>query len=121
MQAFYAPTVVVMHPREALKFQVAKDTSERYLFARFSEMFPNVSVVQDANVPVTLGAGTNESFILVGDLKAAGYYFNRQPLTLDSSSDAGFFTDETVFRAVMRYGFAVVQPDGVEILTGVQP
>jgi HK97 family phage major capsid protein len=121
VQALYMPTVVVLHPREWLKFKVAKDLQDRYLFASFAGMFPDAQVVLDPNLPTTLGTGTDESVIIVGDLRSGAYVFNRQPLTLDASSDAAFLSDETVFRAVRRWGFSVVKPDAIEVLTEIAP
>ena len=72
-------------------------------------------------MPTNLGAGTNESIIIVGNFKAGGYFFSRSPLVIEASRDAAFVTDETVFRAVERYGFAAVAPGAFETLTGITP
>jgi len=117
---FFAPDTIVMHPREAVKFDLARDSTGNYLFPDgVSGRYSNL--VLDANVPTNLGAGTNESVIIVGNFRAGGYFFSRSALTIDASRDAGWVTDETIFRAVERYGFAVVVPGAFEILTGILP
>jgi HK97 family phage major capsid protein len=111
-----------MHPREWVKFSLAKSTTGEYLFAG-ADLAGRLgaSIVLDANIPTNLGAGTNETVMIVGAFKAGAFFFEREPLRIDTSSDAGFFTDETVFRAEERYGFAVVQPSAFELLTGITP
>jgi HK97 family phage major capsid protein len=112
---------VAIHPRDLTKFDLAADTTNRYLFeGGLARQLPNL-VVPDANIPTNLGAGTKESIIIVGDFDAGGYFFERQPLTIEASRDAGWHTDETVFRGVERYGFALVVPGAFEILTGITP
>jgi HK97 family phage major capsid protein len=123
-QRFETADTVVMHPRDAVKFTLARDggTTGSYLFpGGVGALFPGVTVVLDANIPTGLGVGTNESIIIVGAFRRGAYFFSRQPLTIDASSDAAFVTDETVFRAVERYGFAVVLPSAFELLTGITP
>ena len=98
--------------------ELAVDASDRYLFdGGITEALAGsgIDVVVDANVPTKLGAGTNESF------KAGAYFFQRTPLVVEASREAGWVTDETVFRGVERYGFAVVRPSAFELLTGITP
>lgn len=59
--------------------------------------------------------------MIVGAFQPGAYFFSRQALTLEASPDAGWTTDETVFRGVERYGFAVVVPGCFEVLTGITP
>jgi HK97 family phage major capsid protein len=120
-QKFYQADVAVLHPRDIVKFQTAKDSQGQYLFPSLDGLFGSAEVVVDANIPTNLGAGTNESVILVGAFKPGAYFFQRQALTIDSSRAAGWTTDETVLRGVERYGFAVVVPGCFEVLTGVLP
>jgi HK97 family phage major capsid protein len=122
-QRFEPVDTVVVHPRDALKFGLAKTTTNEYLFpGGIQAALPSeVDLVLDANLPTNLGAGTNESVMIVGGFRRGAYFFSRTPLTIDSSQDAGFATDETVFRGVERYGFAVVVPGAFEVLTGITP
>jgi HK97 family phage major capsid protein len=105
------------------KLDVATTTTNEYLFpgGLAAHLPPGVELVVDANIPTNVGAGTNETVILVGEFRAGAYFFQRQPLTIEASSDAGFTTDETVVRGVERYGFAVVLPGAFEVLTGITP
>jgi len=112
---------VVVHPRDVAKFDLAVDTQNRYLFEGGLAALLGAKLVVDANVPTNLGAGTNETVIIVGSFRDGAHFFERTPLTIDSSQDAGWVTDETVFRAVERYGFAVTRPEAFEVLTGITP
>lgn len=117
---FYEPDTIVVAPRDLVKFDLAVDAQQRYLFeGGLSGQFPGT--VPDANIPTNLGAGTNESIIIVGAFRPGAYFFRRTALTIEASRDAGWTTDETVFRAVERYGFAVIVPGAFEILTGITP
>lgn len=121
-QAFYDADAIVMHPRDVVKFELAQATDNTYLFPEgILERYRPAEVIVDANIPTNLGAGANESVMIVGNFKAGGAFFQRQPLTLDASSDAGFTSDETVFRAVERYGFAVLDPSAFQVLSGILP
>lgn len=120
-QRFFEPDTVVIHPRDAVKFDLAIATDGTYLFpGGVNNLFGNATVVLDANLPANLGAG-NESIMIVGTFKPGAYFFSRHDLRIDTSSDAAFFTDETVYRAVERYGFAVVNPGAFELLTAITP
>ena len=115
---------VAVHPREVVKFALAKATgSGEYLWPTgVQAAFPEgVTLVADPNIPSNLGAGTNESVIIVGGFERGAAIFNRQPLTVESSREAGWVTDETVFRGLRRYGFAVLVPGAFEILTSITP
>lgn len=123
-QRFESVDTVVVHPREAVKFALAKATgSGEYLWPNgIQAALPEgVKLVADANLPSNLGAGTNETVIIVGDFRRGAAIFNRQPLTIEASREAAFVSDETIFRAVRRYGFAVLVPGAFEILTTVAP
>jgi HK97 family phage major capsid protein len=123
-QRFEPVDTVVVHPRDTVKVDLATASgSGEYLFpGGLSAALPDgVDLVLDANLPSSLGAGTDETVILVGGFKRGGYFFSRQPLTVDASRHAGWTTDETVFRGVERHGFAVVVPGAFEILTGITP
>ena len=122
-EKFYAETelTVLLHPRDATKFDIAEDAEQRLLFSGgLGQALGPVRVVVDANIPANTGAGLNESRILVGAFREL-YFFSRQPLTVESSRDAAWFEDATVFRGVERYGAALVKSEAVEVLTGITP
>ncbi len=123
-QRFEPIDTVVVHPRELVKFALATATgSGDYLWPTGVQaaLPAGVTLVGDPNIPANLGAGTNETVMIVGGFRRGAAIFNRQPLTIDASREAGFVTDETVFRAVRRYGFAVLVPGAFEVLTGITP
>jgi HK97 family phage major capsid protein len=117
------PVSVVVNPRDVVKWSLALDSQNRYMFegGLAAALPPNVSLIVDANVPTNLGAGTNESVIIVGNFRAGAMFFNRQPLRVDASEHAAWTTNEVVFRGEERYGFAVIQAGAFEILTGITP
>ncbi len=80
-----------------------------------------IDVVVDANIPTNLGGGTNQTIMILGAFREGAYFFSRSALVVEASRDAGWVTDETVFRGVERYGFAVVRPSAFELLTGITP
>jgi len=119
---FMEPDTVVVAPRDIVKFELAADTTNRYLFeGGLGAALGGGMLVADPNLPQNLGAGTNESIIIVGNFRQGGYSFSRTPLVVEASRDAGWQTDETVFRGVERYGFAVVRAQAFEILSGILP
>ncbi len=119
---FLEPDTIVVHPRDLVKFELAADTTGNYIFpGGLGSALASGLLVPDANVPTNLGAGTNESIAIVGAFRQGGYFFSRTPLVVEASRDAGWQTDETVFRGVERYGFAVVRAQAFEILTGITP
>ncbi len=119
---FLEPDTIVVHPRDLVKFELAADTTGNYIFpGGLGSALASGLLVPDANVPTNLGAGTNESIAIVGNFRQGGYFFSRTPLVVEASRDAGWQTDETVFRGVERYGFAVVRAQAFEILTGITP
>jgi HK97 family phage major capsid protein len=121
-QRFFDVDTVVVAVRDGVKWDLAKDANGVYLFSGgLRDVLGAGVVVVDANVPVDLGAGDNESVIIVGNFRAGCHFYSRHGLRVDSSQAPGFVEDLTTFRGVERYGFAVVQPDALEILTGVLP
>ncbi len=105
-----------------MKFELTLDTTGNYIFpGGIQGVLPKGMLVADPNIPSNLGAGTNESIAIVGNFRQGGYFFNRTPLSVEASRDAGWQTDETVFRGIERYGFAVVRAQAFEILSGILP
>jgi len=119
---FLEPDSVVCHPRDLARVALALDTTGNYLFPAGlgGALQPGV-LVADANIPTNLGAGTNESIVIVGNFKAGAYLFERQAITVEASRDAAWQTDQTVFRGVYRYAFGVVRPTAFEVITGITP
>ena len=54
----------------------------------------------------------------LGDLSRAVFMYERQGLTGESSRDAEFALDNTLFRFGWRYDVAVVEPNQVKKFTG---
>lgn len=121
-EKFFDADTIAIHPRDLTKFDLSLDAQDRYLFEDgLRGKFGSGVVVPDANIPTNLGGSSNESFIVVSAMRESCYFFSRHPLRIDASSDVLFTSDQTIIRAVERYGFACVIPAAVEILTGVTP
>jgi HK97 family phage major capsid protein len=121
-QDFFEPDTVVFHPRDVVKIDLAVDGQGQYLFPNgVRDLFAPAQVVVDANVPANLGGASNESIIIVMDAKAAGAFFSRSELEIDANPYIHWGTNETSYRGEERYGFAVLQPSAVEILSGILP
>jgi HK97 family phage major capsid protein len=120
------PTAILMHPRTWTFILKAKDTNGAWLLSPSATdlraPFDNprtvytgpqkslwgIPVVTSNRVPVNLGAGTNESRVIVGDFSEA-LILDRQGITVDESSHVFFTTNQTVFRAEERVGFTAAR------------
>jgi HK97 family phage major capsid protein len=120
------PTAILMHPRTWTRVLKAKDAVGTYLVGTPSIQQPRtaqksifgVPVVTSNRVPTNLGAGTNESRIIVGDFNTA-LVLDRQGITIDESPHVYFTKNATVFRAEMRVGFtAARQPEAFCVIGG---
>jgi HK97 family phage major capsid protein len=120
-----APTAILMHPRTWTRILTSKDTAGAYYIApsapgesavvgartvtrgpqKFLWGYP---VVTSNRVPTNLGAGTNESRVVVGDFSEA-LILDRQGITVDESEHVYFTTNQTVFRAEQRVGFTAAR------------
>lgn len=75
-------------------------------------------VYTSANVPTNLGAGTNESRVIVGNFKT-GLILDREDVTYASSEHVYFTSNRTVFRAEMRVGFTAARyPKAFQVVQG---
>lgn len=75
-------------------------------------------VYTSANIPVNLGAGTNESRVIVGNFKT-GLILDREDVTYASSEHVYFTSNRTVFRAEMRVGFTAARyPKAFQVVQG---
>ena len=128
---FGAPNAIVMHPRTWARIVKAREsgTSANYIVGpganpfgrRGSDDLPGygsgqvprgslfgLPVYTTANVPTTLGGGTNESRVIVGNF-SEGLILENQGLTLDQSEHVYFTSNQTVFRAEEAVGFTAAR------------
>ncbi len=109
------PTDIVLHPKIWTRLIKSRESDGHYtLEASFqnrsaqqalpSRTLFGLPVTLSYNVPTNLGAGTNESRIIVGDFKQ-GLILDRQGIVIDDSSHVYFTTNQTVFRGESRVGF----------------
>jgi HK97 family phage major capsid protein len=110
------PTAILMHPRTWTRVLKAKDAAGIYLVGPESVQSPRTSnksiwgvpVVTSNRVPTNLGAGTNESRVIVGDFTEA-LILDRQGITVDESQHVKFTSNQTIFRAEQRVGFTAAR------------
>jgi HK97 family phage major capsid protein len=126
-----APSAILMHPRTWTRILKSRDAQGAYYIdptggvqdPRTGLRGPVKSlwgypVVTTNRMPVNLGAGTNESRIVVGDFREA-LILDRQGITVDESSHVYFTTNQTVFRAEERVGFTAARtPQAFDVVGG---
>lgn len=132
------PTAIVMHPRTWTRILKSRDAAGHYTVSpspifgqgydaqtpRTVYSFPAISlfgvtVVLSNRVPTNLGAGTNESRVIVGDFREA-LILDRQGITVDESPHVFFTSNQTVFRAETRVGFTAARtPLAFNVIGGV--
>jgi HK97 family phage major capsid protein len=126
-----APTAILMHPRTWTRIIKSKDADGKYLITaddtvqdpRTTNRGPvktlfGVRVVLSNRIPTNLGAGTNESRVIVGDFGEA-LILDRQGITVDESPHVYFTTNQTVFRAEERVGFTAARtPAAFNVIGG---
>jgi HK97 family phage major capsid protein len=121
------PSAIVMHPRTWTRVLKAKDAQGIYLVGPESVQSPRrttksiwgVPVVTSNRVPTNLGAGTNESRIIVGDFTEA-LILDRQGITVDESQHVKFTSNQTIFRAEQRVGFTAARaPKAFAVVGGI--
>ena len=120
-----APSAIVMHPRTWTRILKSKDSTGAWLLGSPTDLRPDIReartafrgpakflwgypVVTSNRVPTNLGAGTNESRVIVGDFQEA-LILDRQGITVDESAHVHFTTNQTVFRAEQRVGFTAAR------------
>jgi len=122
------PSAILMHPRTWTRIIKDKDANgvwtieprENRVGARPTggTLF-GVPVVLSNRIPTNLGAGTNESRVIVGDFSEA-LILDRQGITVDESPHVYFTSNQTVFRAEMRVGFTAARtPAAFDVIGGV--
>jgi HK97 family phage major capsid protein len=122
------PSAIVMHPRTWTALLKYKPTAGgAYLINPGSPnaTFANVNeprtvfngptrelwgypVLLSNRIPTNLGAGTNESRVIVGDFREA-LILDRMGITVDESAHFLFTTNQTVFRVEERVGFTAAR------------
>jgi HK97 family phage major capsid protein len=147
---FGQPDAIVMNPRTWGSLLTIKDTTNRYLSvgvnAGFQDitnpgiptptgttasglgvaggpvfMFAGIPIVLDANMPITLGGGS-DSAIVVGAFREA-WALMRDDVRMDVSNVAGtsFETNQTWFRGECRMGFTAARlTSAFQILSAVK-
>jgi HK97 family phage major capsid protein len=107
---------VVVHPTLAERFDLAVNGNDEFIFpdGLAGKLVGKATVVEDANLPVVAGKVP----IIVGSFKRGLHLFSRKALTIEKSEGPGFEDDVTTFRAVERYGAAVVKPSSFEVVDG---
>lgn len=117
---------IVMHPRTWARLLKARDANT-YIYSvggtRPNEGQPGQSlfgipVVLTPNIPTNLGAGTNESRVIVGNF-SEGLILDREGIVIEDSSHVYFTTNQTVFRGEMRMGFTAGRyPAAFSVISG---
>lgn len=126
-----APSAILMHPRTWTRILRARDTvGAYYIDPTGGPQDPRTGlrgpvktlwgypVVTSNRVPTNLGAGVNESRVIVGDFREA-LILDRQGITVDESPHVYFTTNATVFRAEQRVGFTAARtPKAFNVVGG---
>jgi HK97 family phage major capsid protein len=138
------PDAIVMHPRTWARIAVARTeggTGESFLVGpgsglggnrNYTDPLPGYGqgalpvgsifgfpVYTTPNVPTNLGAGTNESRVIVGRFKT-GLILDREDVTYAQSEHVYFTSNRTVFRAEERVGFTAARyPKAFQVVGGV--
>lgn len=126
-----APSAILMHPRTWTRILKSRDAQGAFYIdpnggpqdPRTGLRGPTKSlwgyqVVTSNRIPTNLGAGTNESRVIVGDFREA-LILDRQGITVDESSHVYFTTNQTVFRAEQRVGFTAARtPQAFNVVGG---
>jgi HK97 family phage major capsid protein len=137
------PTAVLMHPRTWARIAAARTENgagESFLVGpgsglggnrNFNDSIPGYGdgplpvgsifgfpVYCSPNVPTNLGAGTNESRVIVGNFKT-GLILDREGIAYASSEHVYFTSNRTVFRGEMRVGFTAARyPKAFQVVGG---
>jgi HK97 family phage major capsid protein len=126
-----APSAILLHPRTWTRILKSRDAQGAFYIdpaggvqdPRTGVRGPVKSlwgypVVTSNRIPTNLGAGTNESRVIVGDFREA-LILDRQGITVDESRHVYFTTNQTVFRAEQRVGFTAARtPQAFNVVGG---
>lgn len=116
-----SPSAILMHPRTWTRILKSRDAQGAfYIDPAGGPQDPRTGlrgpvkslwgyqVITSNRMPTNLGAGTNESRVVVGDFREA-LILDRQGITVDESPHVFFTTNQTVFRAEQRVGFTAAR------------
>lgn len=126
-----APSAILMHPRTWTRILKSRDAQGAFYIdpaggpqdPRTGQRGPVKSlwgypVVTSNRMPTNLGAGTNESRVIVADFREA-LILDRQGITVDESAHVYFTSNQTVFRAEQRVGFTAARtPLAFDVIGG---
>jgi HK97 family phage major capsid protein len=126
-----APSAILLHPRTWTRILKSRDAAGAfYIDPAGGPQDPRTGlrgpvkslwgypVVTSNRIPTNLGAGTNESRVIVGDFREA-LILDRQGITVDESRHVYFTTNQTVFRAEERVGFTAARtPEAFNVVGG---
>ena len=126
-----APNGILMHPRTWTRILKARDAQGAYYIdpnggptdPRTGLRGPQkvlwgYPVYTTNRMPTNLGAGTNESRVIVGDFRES-LILDRQGITVDQSEHVYFMNNATVFRAEERVGFTAARtPLAINVVGG---
>lgn len=135
--AWGQPSAILLHPRTWTRILKSRDAgghytispqnnfgagydpnTQRTAFGPVEQTLFGVRVVLSNRIPTNLGAGTNESRVVVGDFKEA-LILDRQGIAVDESPHVFFTSNQTVFRAETRTGFTAARsPQAFNVIGG---
>lgn len=122
---------IVLHPKTWTTLITAKESDGHYTLGvgpgdperRATDNLPvrtlyGYPVVLTFHMPTNLGAGTNETRVIVGNFPDA-LRLEREGVRVDQSEHVYFTSNQTVFRVEERYGFTAARyPESFGVLEG---
>lgn len=138
---FEGPNAIIMHPRTWARIVKARESSTSATFLvgppsggadarRPTDSLPGYRgapprgelfgypVYTTSAMPTNLGAGTNQSAVVVGKMDE-GLILDRQGIELAASEHVYFTSNQTVFRAEDRMGFTAARyPKAFSVISG---
>lgn len=104
----YRPTAILLHPNDAAKIKLTKDSNGQYLYPW---VFVGNNPAIDA-VPIVESTAMTEGYFLVGDFKKGAQLFDRRKLTVEFSNanEDNFIKGMVTVRCHERIALAVYCP-----------
>jgi HK97 family phage major capsid protein len=124
--ASFNATHIIMHPRRWAALSKFRTTDAKEVILNGanpqsglpSRTLYGVPVITNSQIPVNLGAGTNEDRIIVIDASEQ-LVLQNQGITLDESPHVYFTSNQTVFRMEQRVGFTAGRyPQSIAVISG---
>jgi HK97 family phage major capsid protein len=120
-----ARPAIYLHSRDFGTLRRQKDAQNRYQLNPDPSEAPRprlfgIDLFVSNQIPTNLGAGTNESWIVVADMDQVAVA-QRKTITVEYSRDFAFSSDQVAVRTLARYDIAPINVAGVEILSAVRP